>query len=268
MRGPSPGGAAAGVTPSAAPRPSPAGEGGGGGGATERMLPTPWSTLRPWDGKGAQQAAAGTAGIAQEDHAADENQAGPPQCQQQGAAAAAPPEQQDGERPPSGGAAGSGGRRQRPAAAAAAAAAPAAAAGPTHGCVALTSVDAGVTDLARSAVRRLRGLRLCPEGREDGQVTHLVVGDERRTLKLMLAVANGAWLLSPQWVTASLEARRWLPESQFPAKVHDADVAMVGRGGGARWGSAAAAGGQEHVQALEQRGMACRSMHCLPASLA
>ena len=135
-------------------------------------------------------------------------------------------------------------------------------------CVALTSVDAGVTDLARSAVRRLRGLRLCPEGREDGQVTHLVVGDERRTLKLMLAVANGAWLLSPQWVTASLEARRWLPESQFPAKVHDADVAMVGRGGGARWGSAAAAGGQEHVQALEQRGMACRSMHCLPASLA
>ena len=51
------------------------------------------------------------------------------------------------------------------------------------------------------------------------QVTHLVVGDERRTLKLMLAVANGAWLVSPQWVTASLEAGRWLPESQFPAKV-------------------------------------------------
>ena len=50
-------------------------------------------------------------------------------------------------------------------------------------------------------------------------MTHLVCGDERRTLKLMLAVANGAWLLSPQWVTASLEAGRWLPESRFPAKV-------------------------------------------------
>lgn len=46
-----------------------------------------------------------------------------------------------------------------------------------------------------------------------------MIGDERRTLKLMLAVANGAWLVSPQWVTASLEAGRWLPESQFPAKV-------------------------------------------------
>lgn len=51
------------------------------------------------------------------------------------------------------------------------------------------------------------------------QITHLVIGSERRTLKLMLAVANGAWLVSPQWVTASLEAGRWLPESQFPAKV-------------------------------------------------
>lgn len=53
------------------------------------------------------------------------------------------------------------------------------------------------------------------------QITHLVIGGERRTLKLMLAVANGAWLVSPQWVTASLEAGRWLPESQFPAKVCD-----------------------------------------------
>lgn len=35
----------------------------------------------------------------------------------------------------------------------------------------------------------------------------------------MLAVAQGAWLLSPGWVTASLEAGRWLPESQFPAQV-------------------------------------------------
>ena len=35
----------------------------------------------------------------------------------------------------------------------------------------------------------------------------------------MLAVANGAWLLSPAWVTASLEAGSWLPESAFPAQV-------------------------------------------------
>lgn len=47
-----------------------------------------------------------------------------------------------------------------------------------------------MADLVKSAVRRLRGLRLCAEGREDGAITHLVVGKERRTLKLMLA---GAW---------------------------------------------------------------------------
>jgi hypothetical protein len=33
------------------------------------------------------------------------------------------------------------------------------------------------------AVKALRGLRLCTEGREEG-VTHLIVGGERRTLKV------------------------------------------------------------------------------------
>lgn len=64
------------------------------------------------------------------------------------------------------------------------------------------------------------------------QVTHLIVGDERRTLKLMLAVAAGAWLVSPQWVTASLEAGRWLPESQFPAKVFS--LGLIGWLGGGK----------------------------------
>ena len=49
------------------------------------------------------------------------------------------------------------------------------------------TVDPGVVDLVKSAVRRLRGVRLCSEGREDGAITHLVIGKERRTLKLMLA---------------------------------------------------------------------------------
>lgn len=192
-------------------------------------VPTPWSSLRPWDGKAAQQeGVAGRGGAA----GGDENQAGPPRQQivEMQPAPEQPPQQQ-ASRPPSaavGAGSGGGSRRQRPvqfaadaviSAAAAASAAGSASAGPMHGCIALTSVDAAVVDLARSATRRLRGLRLCPEGKEDGQVTHLVVGDERRTLKLMLAVVNGAWLLSPQWVTASLEAGHWLPESQFSAKV-------------------------------------------------
>ncbi|GAB4817885.1 hypothetical protein N2152v2_004931 [Parachlorella kessleri] len=79
--------------------------------------------------------------------------------------------------------------------------------GPLQGYIAVTSVDPGVVELCKSAVRRLRGLRLCSDGHEDGKITHLVV------------VANGAWLVNPEWVTASLEAERWLPESQYLAKV-------------------------------------------------
>jgi hypothetical protein len=66
-----------------------------------------------------------------------------------------------------------------------------------------------VTELAKAAVKRLAGgMRMCVEGHEGGRVTHLVVGAERRTLKVLLGVANGAWLLTPEWLTASLEKVR------------------------------------------------------------
>ena len=94
------------------------------------------------------------------------------------------------------------------------------------------------------------------------QVTHLVIGDERRTLKLMLAVANGAWLVSPQWVTASLEAGRWLPESQFPAKVSTGCRWMVvavwldqAQRAGQLWARAALGAIEEH----------CGSFRCAPS---
>ncbi len=38
-------------------------------------------------------------------------------------------------------------------------------------------------------------------------------------LQLLLAVANGAHILSPEWLTASREAGRWLPEADFIADV-------------------------------------------------
>jgi hypothetical protein len=75
-----------------------------------------------------------------------------------------------------------------------------------RGYIAWTSVSSAVADLAKAAAQRLPGgLRVCVEGHEEGRVTHLVVGAERRTLKLLLALAQGAWLLRPEWVTASLE---------------------------------------------------------------
>lgn len=91
--------------------------------------------------------------------------------------------------------------------------------GPKHGFISLTSVSAAIVDLCHSAVHRLRGLRLCVEGKEDGVVTHLVIGEERRTMKVMLAIANGAKLVTPEWLTASLEAGRWLPEGPYKPRM-------------------------------------------------
>lgn len=39
-------------------------------------------------------------------------------------------------------------------------------------------------------------------------------------VQVLLAVASGAYLMTPAWVTASLEAGRWLPEQQFLSTVH------------------------------------------------
>jgi hypothetical protein len=157
-----------------------------------------------------------------------------------------------------------------PAAAAAAPAAPAA-----RGFLATTAVGSSVAELTRAATRRLRGLRQCAEGAEDGAVTHLVVGAERRTLKVLLAVANGAALVAPEWVTASLDAGRWLPPAGFPgggrfaagaararAALEDPDAApllaglrvhVVGAGAGARRsGSVGGAGAGAGAPALRR----------------
>jgi hypothetical protein len=45
-----------------------------------------------------------------------------------------------------------------------------------------------------------------------GEFTHLVVGERKRTLKLLKAMARGAWVLEPNWVYASVEAEAWVDE--------------------------------------------------------
>ncbi|CAH0482454.1 unnamed protein product [Peronospora belbahrii] len=47
-------------------------------------------------------------------------------------------------------------------------------------------------------------------------VTHLVVGkDARRTIKVLFAIARGAWIVSEDWAFSSLEQERWLPEEDY-----------------------------------------------------
>lgn len=47
-------------------------------------------------------------------------------------------------------------------------------------------------------------------------VTHLIVGrDARRTIKVLFAIARGAWIVTEDWAFSSLEQERWLPEEDF-----------------------------------------------------
>ena len=39
------------------------------------------------------------------------------------------------------------------------------------------------------------------------------------SVQYLLALAHGCWVLGHGWVDACLEARQWLPERQYEAKV-------------------------------------------------
>lgn len=99
--------------------------------------------------------------------------------------------------------------------------------------VAATRLPRAMEELLRHAVRQLPGKYYYYEGTSPEskahprKITHLVVGDDRRTLKLMLAVAHGAVLLSPEWVTASLEAGSWLPPNQYQANTRFLKASQV-----------------------------------------
>ena len=66
----------------------------------------------------------------------------------------------------------------------------------TSGSVAASAVEPEVLELLRAAVRRLRGLRLCEDGNEEARLTHLVLGEQRRTLKVRLEPLAGPVLCS------------------------------------------------------------------------
>ncbi|GMF11093.1 unnamed protein product [Phytophthora lilii] len=47
-------------------------------------------------------------------------------------------------------------------------------------------------------------------------VTHLIVSKEtRRTIKVLFAIARGAWIVTEDWAFSSLDQERWLPEEDF-----------------------------------------------------
>ncbi|XP_061811167.1 microcephalin [Nerophis lumbriciformis] len=45
--------------------------------------------------------------------------------------------------------------------------------------------------------------------------THVVSGEHRRTINVLLGIARGCWIISFEWILWSLEQRQWLPEEPF-----------------------------------------------------
>ena len=100
---------------------------------------------------------------------------------------------------------------------------------PMRGTLAVTCATPELADVAHTATKRLRGLRLCPFA--SSGVTHLVVAEPKRTLKVLHAIARGAWLLTPAWLYASLEAGRWVAEDAYEdATFPGAQASRLARG--------------------------------------
>jgi microcephalin len=81
-----------------------------------------------------------------------------------------------------------------------------------RGMLAVTCASPELSDVVAAAAKQLR-MRLCPFA--SATVTHLVLGEPKRTLKVLHAIARGAWLLTPAWVYASVEAGQRQKEDTF-----------------------------------------------------
>ena len=82
----------------------------------------------------------------------------------------------------------------------------------------ISDVDRATRALAQRATQG--ALRCAVETAPISEVTHLVVGGEaqerpKRTLKLLFALARGAWVVSPAWLRESVATGRVLPPAGF-----------------------------------------------------
>ncbi|XP_071807312.1 microcephalin-like isoform X2 [Asterias amurensis] len=80
----------------------------------------------------------------------------------------------------------------------------------------MTSIHGGDQDLVLSVVKKLKGFSV--EERVSTTTTHIVCGENRRTLNVLRGIARGCWFLSLEWVLKSLEAEKWLPEELYEIK--------------------------------------------------
>eukprot|EP00794_Sanderia_malayensis_P009546 gene9546-10533_t len=77
----------------------------------------------------------------------------------------------------------------------------------------MTSLHFSEQKFIRTAVSRLGTFNLSES--VNAATTHVIAGSNRRTLNIINALIEGAWVLSPDWVCASFEKGEWLQEDEF-----------------------------------------------------
>ena len=81
------------------------------------------------------------------------------------------------------------------------------------GNIAMTMVEKEDRSLAQELSRRFGYLGY--SGSVTSQTTHLVCGQNKRTINTLKAMLRGCWILSKDWLMQSLEEGNWLEEEDF-----------------------------------------------------
>lgn len=83
-------------------------------------------------------------------------------------------------------------------------------------CLACSGVSKEVVDRCRRAVSRLGNATLVDteEQAMRTRLTHLVLGSNKRSGKLLLALACGAQVVKPDWIVQCIRWRRWMPTAE------------------------------------------------------
>ncbi|XP_037127558.1 microcephalin isoform X2 [Syngnathus acus] len=77
----------------------------------------------------------------------------------------------------------------------------------------MTSMPTEKQNIVAQVVETLGGFSIAD--RVCQSTTHVISGEHRRTLNVLLGIARGCWILSFEWILTCLEQRQWIPEEPY-----------------------------------------------------
>jgi len=97
--------------------------------------------------------------------------------------------------------------------------------------IAMSGLDNATRKACAEAIESLKGgFKIFQEESGSPRITHLICSrEEKRTEKMLLAIASGAWILPPKWVLQSKEQGKWLDEHKFERKGKASKAASLAR---------------------------------------